>query len=139
MGNELRDPLEIVGDGEVPEILPGGQRAMVTALDVGDTPSPNRRDAPSISEGRRSFGPTRTGTRNPGEWAEENWDIIAIGAAFVISVALGAALCVAYNVTAAWMELGMMPTPPSIESRPGPLPDAAPDEGSLYGRTGPSR
>jgi hypothetical protein len=78
-------------------------------------------------------------TRNLGEWAEENWDIIAIGAAFVISVALGAVLCVAYNVTAAWMELGMMPTPPSIESRPGPLPDATPDEGSLYGRTGPSR
>jgi hypothetical protein len=60
------------------------------------------------------------------DWAEEHWDILAMAAAFLLAVAVGVSLSVAYNVAAAHWD-PLVPVTPTVEVgspalEPAPLP-----------------
>jgi hypothetical protein len=65
------------------------------------------------------------------EWAEEHWDVIAMVAAFLIVIAIGAVLGIVYNVAVVGLDAS---TPaPAVEVRspagrpePGPARPPAP-------------
>jgi hypothetical protein len=81
------------------------------------------------SRRRRRLRPIRPRRMDRHDWLEENWDIVAMVAGFVTALALGAALSVAYNVTATWVERSAATVPRQLESRPEPPRGIATDEG----------
>jgi hypothetical protein len=80
-------------------------------------------DGPEIRPDGRAVATEMMKTR--GEWAEANWDVLAVVAAFLLAVAVSLALGVAFNVAAARLEAPTR-TPPLQRLGPPHIPDTAP-------------